>query len=335
MEGRRWTVHVRPAARGGASYVFSRVALWGLSAALILSFLLFYFLLAEKNAELEKVNRMTAEQVRAATEVNKRLLRANRELDDFTYVVSHDLKEPLRGVEGLSRLLLEEYGDKLDDTAREYLDSIRGSGKRMRRLVADLLRLSRSTRKQYPYVMVGFNELVSEVLETLQYSTTQKGARIEVQPNLPSVLSDRVRIMELFQNLVSNAIKFNESRPPVVKIGHRENATEHLFWVSDNGVGIPPDGRERIFQIFRRLHGDESVDGTGVGLTICKRIVERHGGRIWVEEATEGGSRFCFTLPKQPLSAHASTERPDRSPADGAAEHGDGNGRQEDITARG
>ena len=315
VDGGPWTVHVRPTGMSSSLHGFSRIGLWGLGCALILSFLLLYFLLAEKNVELEKHNRLIAEQVRSTREANERLLRANRALDDFSRAVSHDLKEPLRGIEGLSRLLLAEHGDTLDETGREYLASIRASGKRMQRLVGDLLRLSRSTRRHYPHVLVDFNDLVREVLETLQYSIEQKGAAIEVQPGLPSVSSDRVRMAELMQNLVSNAVKFNSNPRPVVKIAHEEKESEHCFCVSDNGMGIPEEQRKRVFEVFQRLHGDDIEEGTGVGLAICKDIVERHDGRIWVEEADGGGARFCFTLSKHPPPLDFETETTVEAPS--------------------
>jgi len=296
-----WKVHVQPSETKRASMGFARVMLWGLGLELILSFLLFYFLLARKNARLEENAQRLGAQARTLREFNERLVRANRDLDDFTYVVSHDLKEPLRGIEGLTKLLLEEEDcDKPDGAGHEYLCFIQEASHRMQRLVRDLLKLSRTTRRQYPHEETDFNDLVGEVVGTLRYAIDQKKARIEVQANLPRISCDRVRTAELLQNLISNALKFTNGRRPVIRIGHEARADANLFWVTDNGEGIQPKDRERIFQIFQRIHDGTPQEGTGVGLTICKRIVERAGGEIWVESEPGLGSRFCFTLPKRP-----------------------------------
>jgi len=292
---------------GGRGPTFARAALWGLGALLILGFVLFHFMFEAKNRELKEHNHRMKQQARASQEANEKLLRANQELDDFSYTVSHDLKEPLRGIEGLTRLLLDEYGDKLDDTGREYLGFIRDSGVRMRRLVDDLLKLSRISRRKYPYEMVNFNELVREVLEALGYAIRERRAGVEVQQGLPHVSCDRVRMAELFQNLVSNALKFTNGREPVIRIGCEEQPSAYLFWVRDNGIGISAEDRERVFLVFQRLQAGKEAGGTGVGLTICKRIVERHGGRIWVESEPAVGSRFCFTLPKYQADKDADT----------------------------
>ena len=295
-----WKAHVRPSPTERESLGFSRVILWGLGGVLILSFLLFYFMLAGKNARLKETARGLAAQAKASHEFSERLMRANRELDDFTYVVSHDLKEPLRGIEGLTRLLMEEDCGELDNTGREYLRFIRDASHRMQRLVHDLLKLSRTTRRRYPHEVTDFNELLGEVANTLRYAIDEKKAVVELQPNLPHLSCDRVRMAELFQNLLSNALKFTNGRRPVVRTGHRETDEGDLFWVSDNGEGIAPEDHERIFQVFQRAHTGTPQDGTGVGLTIAKRIVDRHGGRIWVESEPGRGARFCFTLPKRP-----------------------------------
>jgi len=278
-----WTLRVRANDPVKGRAMFARLAIWGLGVILAISILASYHMLGMKNTELEKQNETIRAQSIATQEANKKLLHANQELDDFSYMVSHDLKEPLRGIEGLTRLLLEEYGDPLDETGREYLAFVRDSGVRMRRLVDDLLKLSRITRRNYPPAVVDFNELVHEVIETLDFAIREKGAKVTVHPDLPSVTCDRVRIAELFQNIVSNGLKFSNGRAANVEIGYEERASDIIFWVRDNGIGIRPRDQERIFQIFQQLHDGSDPEGTGVGLTICKRIVERHGGTIWVD----------------------------------------------------
>lgn len=304
-----WAVHVRPPPGSLSSLLGARLALYGLGIVVLLSFLLVYYLLAEKSAELAENCRVLAVQTRTTREANRELVRANKELDDFAYVVAHDLKEPLRGVEGLTKLLLEEYREKLDNTAVEYLSFVRASGGRMRRLVNDLLHLSRVTRRQYPRHEVDFSELVQEVLDTLRFSLARKKATLKVQPDMPTVPCDRVRVSELFQNLLSNAVKFSNGRQPEIEIGHEEHAEEHLFWVRDNGPGIASEDQDRVFEIFQKSHDDNNGSGTGVGLTICKRIVERHGGKIWVESVPNRGSSFYFTLQKAPPGRQAPSDR--------------------------
>lgn len=285
--------------------VVRRMALFCLGLAMFLSCTTAYIVSMQRSADLEEQNAQLTAQAENAQLFNNRLIRLTRELDDFAYVVSHDLKEPLRGVEGLTRLLLQEHGEKLDPGVREYVLSIRDSGKRMRRLVDDLLRLSRIGRRQYPRERVDFNDLLAEVRHALDYAIAQKQATVAVQPGLPTLICDRVRMAELFQNLVSNALKFTPGKPPRVEIGYRLADGEHLFWVQDNGIGIRPEHHERIFEIFQRLDPGGPQEGTGVGLTICKRIVEGHGGHMKVESRLGEGARFLVALPVQPSGGDA------------------------------
>ena len=174
----------------------------------------------------------------------------------------------------------------------------------MRRLVTNRLRLSRTTRNSSPTEDVDFNELVSEVTNTLGYAINDKHAIVKKQPDLPTMHCDRVRVNELFQNLISNAIKFTNAHRPVINIGYRFKNGEHLFWVQDNGVGIAKEDHRSVFHAFHRLDNSSTTESNGLGLTICKRIVERHDGRIWVESELGYGSRFCFTLtPRPPAEA--------------------------------
>ncbi len=259
-----WTLRVRAKDAGNGRAMFARLAIWGLGIILALSILLSYHMLGMKNTEQEKQNETIRAQAIASQEANKKLLHANQELDDFSYIVSHDLKEPLRGIEGLTRLLLEEYAESLDETGREYLAFVRDSGVRMRRLVDDLLKLSRITRRNYPPELVDFNELVSEVLETLDFTIREKGAKVTVQPGLPRVTCDRVRIAELFQNMVSNGLKFSNGRVPEIEVGYEERGSNITFWVRDNGIGIRPG---------EKLYEELITDGEDVKETEHKDIM--------------------------------------------------------------
>jgi signal transduction histidine kinase/CHASE3 domain sensor protein len=234
-------------------------------------------------------------------EANNALASKNKELDDFTYIVSHDLKEPLRGVRAFTKLLIEEYSDKLDDEGRGHLKTISESSSRMTRLIEDLLNFSRIGRIRQVEPDVELNEVLSYVKKNLQYSLEEKDVDLKIRGDFPRVMCDRIRISEVFSNLISNAIKYcRKGIKPVVELGCADKGSVYEFYVKDNGIGIDKQYHDKVFQIFQRLHakGGE-YEGTGAGLTIAKKIVENHNGRIWVESEGEGkGSIFYFTLPK-------------------------------------
>ncbi|GEM_PF-2430314 len=294
-----WAVHVEEPSVGEARLWLSRLVILALGVLLLTVPAGIYLLHASQRTLLTQTNAKLEAELAATRRFNQRLILLNHELDEFTHIVSHDLKEPLRGVEGVSRMFLEEYEPKLDEQGKEYLRSIRASGARMRQLVDDLLRLSRIGRRRYPPEEVAFGDLLKEVLTSLEFTIAAKSAVITAQPDLPRVVCDRVRMAELLQNLLSNALKFSGDRTPQVEVGSRATEEGHLFWVKDNGVGIAAQDFPRVFEIFQRL--DPGTEGTGLGLTICKRIVENHGGRIWVESEPGKGSTFFFTLPRQPV----------------------------------
>lgn len=222
-----------------------------------------------------------------------------RELDDFTHVVSHDLKEPLRGIEAFSGFLMEDYADKLDETGRRYLNVLQTSAVRMRDLIDDLLEMSRIGRVAPQREPVPMDSIMQELRESLDYTISAGGVELRVQGNLPTVIGDRVRVLQVFQNLVSNAVKYNDKpRGGVIEITCEERDDEFVFCVRDNGPGIAPQYHEKVFRIFQRLVGRDEQEGTGVGLALCKKIVEARGGRIWVESEGDGqGSAFFFTIP--------------------------------------
>jgi PAS domain S-box-containing protein len=225
------------------------------------------------------------------------LQESNRELEDFTYVVSHDLKEPLRGIEGFSAFLAEDYGEQIGEEGRRYLDNVRESAIRMKRLIEELLELSRITRVRGERQPVEASALIADVISDLEYSIREKGVELRVQPGLPAVIAEPVRLREVFKNLISNAVKFSDESGGIVEVGSQDADGAVQFFVRDNGIGIDEQYHERIFQIFQRLNRREDYEGTGAGLTICKKIVEAHGGRIWVESAAGEGSTFHFTIP--------------------------------------
>jgi PAS domain S-box-containing protein len=240
---------------------------------------------------VEKV-KLYQETIAKSQEIEAR----NKELDDFTYVVSHDLKEPLISVEGYAKILKDEYGTTLDETGQQFLRSILEACTHMKRLIEDLLQLSRIGKLSEMKHEIDLNKLIAEVIEELHFSIQERGAQVTVAKNLPKVLSVEPFVKVIFRNLISNALKFCDKAIPVVEIGAR-SAESPIFYVRDNGIGIPPEYHEKIFLIFQRLHKREEYEGTGAGLTIARKIIEVHGGRIWVESTPGMGSTFYFTLP--------------------------------------
>jgi PAS domain S-box-containing protein len=226
------------------------------------------------------------------------LARSNRELEDFTYVVSHDLKEPLRGIDAFSTFLAEDYADKLDEQGQKYVGVLRDSAMRMSALIEDLLMLSRIGRTGQTYATVSVQSLLEDVRQDLEFTLEQKKVDLRIQSDLPTITYQPVHLRQVFQNLISNAIKFNDKPHRVVEIACHEDDSLYTFSVRDNGIGIDEKYYEKIFQIFQRLGRREDYEGTGAGLTICKKIVEAHGGKIWLESKVGEGSIFSFTIPK-------------------------------------
>jgi signal transduction histidine kinase len=246
---------------------------------------------AELQAEL--IERRRAEQ--ELQTANRAIQRANDNLRQFAHVASHDLKEPLRTVTGFGGLLLRKYKDKLDDQAKEYIEYIHSGAVRMQNLIQALLDYSRAGASSGEDVRPVDTTLA---LRTAQdnLSTAIDAARASIEASeLPTVQAHEIAIVQLFQNLVSNAIKYSKERP-LIRISAEPDAGYWTFRVADNGIGIEPRYYEHIFEIFRRVHADE-YPGSGIGLAICKRIVERYGGRIWVESTYGQGSTFYFSLP--------------------------------------
>jgi PAS domain S-box-containing protein len=232
---------------------------------------------------------------RLISKLNEDLLRSNKELENFAYITSHDLQEPLRMVSSFTQLLARNYGDKLDDRAKEYIEFAVEGAKRMYDLINGLLAYSRISRKEITFSDVDLNDTIKTVMANLALVIKEKNCNIQVD-DLPSVRADRNQMIQLFQNLIANGIKFSNTSPRIY-VGSREEKTRYVFSVRDEGIGIEPQYFERIFHIFKRLMPREEYEGTGIGLSICKRIVENHGGEIWVESEPGKGSVFYFSLP--------------------------------------
>jgi signal transduction histidine kinase len=252
--------------------------------------------LAAANAAQQVALRQAADLDAYAAELS----RSNGELEQFAYVASHDLQEPLRKVASFCQLLERRYSDKLDDRGRQYIDFAVDGAKRLQVLINDLLTFSRVGRSGDVRVRVPLGEPLGNAIAALGTAIEESGAIIETPAELPEVLGDPSLLAMLWQNLVGNAIKFRApGRAPVVRItAAGEPGADWQVCVADNGIGIAPEFAEKVFVIFQRLHPREAYPGTGIGLALCKRIVEHHGGGINLDAAYEGGTRICFTMPR-------------------------------------
>ena len=228
------------------------------------------------------------------------LARSNRDLEQFAYVASHDLQEPLRMVATYTQLLAERYQGKLDADADKYIHYAVDGALRMQVLVRDLLAFSRVGRQGTELAAIDCSRVMETALQNLEAAIQESGARVVYQ-QLPTVTADGSQLLQVLQNLIANAIKFRGKEPPVIQISCEKKPREWMFAVADNGIGIAPEHAQTIFVIFKRLHTRSEYPGSGIGLSICKKIVEHHGGRIWVESAPGLGCTFYFTLPVQEI----------------------------------
>jgi hypothetical protein len=237
-----------------------------------------------------------AQLLQQETQQRQDLARSNADLEQFAYVASHDLQEPLRMVVSYLQLIQRRYQGQLDQDADEFIHYAVDGANRMQTLIQDLLSYSRVGTRGRAFQWVDGNWIVDQALANLRSTVEYTHAQIEIA-DLPDIMVDRTQFVQLFQNLLSNALKFHGDAVPQIHISATSTATEHQFRVQDQGIGIAPDYRDRIFLIFQRLHSRSEYPGTGIGLALCKKIVERHGGQIWVESEPGQGSTFHFTVP--------------------------------------
>lgn len=230
-------------------------------------------------------------------DLKKQLKLQEEEYKEFLYIISHDLNTPVRLINSFLQLLTKNYGDQLDETAKEYIDFAVTNANKLTKMISGLLAVSRVKTRGKEFEEADLNLSFENVLEKLSSKIEEKKAII-TKTNLPTLLVDENQLQKVFLSLIDNALKFQQDdKKPEISIAYSLTDGEHVFSVSDNGIGIQQDSHERIFQIFQRLHSEDEFEGIGLGLAICKRIIERHNGRIWVESNLDKGSKFIFTLP--------------------------------------
>lgn len=254
----------------------------------------------ERNKLLDRERKMVAA-----------LERSNRDLEQFAYVASHDLTEPLRSVSAYSQLVAKKYSSQLDDTGREYIQYITEGALRMKALLSDILSYSRLNVEAEDLAVVSTAKVISRVLVDLKRAIAESGATIEIG-TLPEVLGNKTQLSQLFLNLIGNALKFRNKDQCKITVSASPGEKEWIFSVTDNGIGIQSQYSHQIFDIFKRLHSRTDYVGNGIGLAICKKIIEQHGGKIWVTSEADQGSTFCFTLrsaPETKVSASPSSSQ--------------------------
>lgn len=246
------------------------------------------------------------EKVRVLNELNEKLEKerekledANQELEAFAYSVSHDLRVPLRAIDGFSRILVEDYENELDDEGKRLIDIIRENTKKMGQLIDDILQLSRAGRQEMRITKLDMEGLVKNVFEDVKLSNNDRDVHFEIKP-LPLAYGDRTLLQQVLNNLISNSFKFTTHRETaIIEIGAEKGKNENIYYVKDNGVGFDMKYINKLFGLFQRLHSQEEFEGTGVGLSIVQRIIRRHGGDVWGEGKVDEGATIYFTLPNK------------------------------------
>lgn len=270
--------------------------------------------LAKRNEQLRTVNQQLEEEARwreiAVAEARRQTLaleRSNRDLQQFAYAISHDLQEPLRTIVGYSRLIERRHSDELGPQSREFLGLLIDGANRMQQMIEGVLKLARVESKGGEIVEFDAGAVCDRVIRGLRRKIEEVGGRV-TRDELPTIRAREILFMQLLQNLIGNGLKFHSHLPPRVHVSATSRDDFWLFSVRDNGIGIDPRYAEKIFQVFRRLHTIDEYSGTGIGLAICKRIIELHGGHLWVDSSEGQGATFHFTIPITPPSSEPTDE---------------------------
>ncbi len=235
-------------------------------------------------------------------EKEEKLLRSNQELELFAHAAAHDLREPLRMIANYVQLIARRYGDDFDEKGKSWFAFVSDGTTRMARLIDMLLAYASVDRGVLRRIDVAAGDLVQDAIDNVEVPLAESGGRIE-RGDLPRIAVDRTQMTQVFQNLIANAIKFRREASPEIAITASDRGDDWLFAVADNGLGIKAEHLEKAFGLFQRLHADTTIKGTGLGLALCRKIVERHGGRMWLESEFGRGSTFYFTMPKAPASS--------------------------------
>ncbi len=254
-------------------------------------------LLEEGLHQAERLRQMYENMKELVAKRTVQLEAANKELEAFAYSVSHDLRAPLRAIDGFSRILLEDQADKLDDEGKRLLNVVRDNTSRMEQLIDDILRFSRTGRMEMAVAEIDMERLAREVFAELQPAVDSSKLQVEIE-RLPAARGDNAMMRQVFVNLLSNALKFSRNKEPArIKVGGSIEGEEAVYYVKDNGAGFDMQFADKLFGVFQRLHAVTEFEGTGIGLAIVKRIITRHGGRVWAEGKVNEGATIYFALP--------------------------------------
>jgi signal transduction histidine kinase len=294
----------------GRTYSYHLITFWN-SAVLFGFFALYVFILSKLKTEYKRGLKLVSELQNLVSELKRTkeeleqksqdLARSNVELEQFASAVSHDLKEPLLAITINLTLLKKRYEGKFGLEGETFINETIDEAKQMQTLISDMLSYSRVGTSAKPFVLTDFTDILNRLLANLRIPLEQSGALVTHDP-LPEVIADPIQLFQLLQNLIGNAIKFRDENKSLIHISAKRKEKEWVFSVSDNGIGIPAEYTEKIFEMFQRLHNKKEYPGSGIGLSTCKKIVERHGGHIWVESNPNGGSTFYFTIPDRSIS---------------------------------